>query len=39
MAESEYPSILDTEEYYGEIGKTEEFSFVLTSGEDILFIF
>ena len=26
MEESEYPNILDTEEFWGEIGKTEEFS-------------
>ena len=26
MAESEYPSILDTEEFWGEIGVTEELS-------------
>ena len=25
MAESEYPSILDTEKFLGKIGKTEEF--------------
>ena len=27
MAESEYPSILDTEEFLRKIGKTEEFSY------------
>ena len=29
MAKSEYPSILDTEEFSREIGKTEEFSLYL----------
>ena len=29
MAESEYPSILDTEEFWVEVDKTEEFSLYL----------